>query len=381
MNKPSTIDTTPEAAAPVEDFSKIKVLSVRQLMWLKFKRNRLAVIGAVLLALFYLMALFAGFLAPYDPRTTHGEHAAAPPQLPRIVDQEGNFHWPPFVYATKSQVDPKTFRRTYLPIDDTRYPLRFFAAAEPYKLFGLIPTDIRLFHVDEPGKIFLMGTDRNGRDMFSRVVYGAQVSLTVGLLGVLLSLLIGTLLGILSGFIGGLFDNVTQRFIDILIVFPLIPLWLALATTIPPTWNSVQRFFAISLVLSLVTWGALSRQVRGSVLALRETDYVRAAQYANAGTWHIITRHLLPNTMSHVLVIATLAIPAMILGETALSFLGLGIQPPMTSWGLLLNEAQQTRVLLQQPWLLLPALFVIVAIIAFNFIGDGIRDAADPFTK
>ena len=381
MNETLTIDATTDAAAPIEEESKIKVLSVRQLMWIRFKRNRLAVIGAVMLALFYLMALFAGFLAPYDPRTTHAEHAAAPPQLPRIVDEAGNFHWPPFVYATKSKVDPKTFRRAYLPVDETRYPLRFFVAAEPYRLFGLIPTDIHLFHVDEPAKIFLMGTDRNGRDMFSRVVYGAQVSLTVGLLGVTLSLLIGTLLGILSGFIGGLFDNVTQRFIDILIVFPLIPLWLALATTIPPTWNSVQRFFAISLVLSLVTWGALSRQVRGSVLALRETDYVRAARYANAGTWHIITRHLLPNTMSHVLVIATLAIPAMILGETALSFLGLGIQPPMTSWGLLLNEAQQTRVLLQQPWLLLPAVFVIVAIIAFNFIGDGIRDAADPFSK
>jgi peptide/nickel transport system permease protein len=377
MNETQVLD----AAPLVEDDSKIKVLSVRQLMWLRFKRNRLAVFGAIVLLFFYFMALFAGFLAPYDPRMTHAEHPAAPPQLPQVFDQDGRFHWPPFVYATKSSVDPKTFRRSYLPIDETRYPLRFFAVGEPYKLFGLIPADIHLFQVDEPAKVFLMGTDRNGRDLFSRVVYGAQVSLTVGLVGVTLSLVIGTILGIMSGFVGGFFDNTMQRFIDILIVFPLIPLWLALAAAVPPTWSSVQRFFAISIVLSLVTWGALARQVRGSVLALRETDYVRAARYANASTWRIITQHLMPNTMSHVLVIATLAIPAMILGETALSFLGLGIQPPMTSWGLLLNEAQQTRVLLQQPWLLLPGVFVVVAIIAFNFIGDGIRDAADPFSK
>lgn len=377
MNDAMTLD------APVagEEESKIKVLSVRQLMWLRFKRNRLAVLGAVVLLVLYLMALFAPFIAPYDTRTTHGSHPAAPPVLPRLVDAQGQWHWPPFVYEVQSAVDPKTFLRTYKPVEEQRYPLRFFAQGEPYLLFGLIPGDIHLFQVDEPAKIFLMGTDPNGRDLFTRVVFGAQVSLTVGLLGVALSLIFGTLIGIASGYLGGIVDNTTQRFIDLLIAFPLIPLWLALAAIVPPTWTSVQRFFGISLVLSLVTWGALARQVRGSVLALREGDYVRAARYANANAWWIITRHLLPNTLSHVLVIATLAIPTMILGETALSFLGLGIQPPMTSWGLLLNDAQHTRVLLQQPWLLLPAVFVVVAIIAFNFVGDGIRDAADPFSK
>jgi peptide/nickel transport system permease protein len=372
---------TLDAPLAGEEESKIKVLTVRQLMWLRFKRNRLAVLGALVLLVFYLMALFAPFIAPYDARTTHGSHPAAPPVLPRLVDAEGQWHWPPFLYEEQSAVDPKTFLRTYKPLEGQRYPLRFFAPGEPYLLFGLIPGDIHLFQVDEPAKVFLMGTDPNGRDLFTRVVFGAQVSLTVGLLGVTLSLLIGTLIGIASGYLGGMVDNTTQRFIDLLIAFPLIPLWLALAALVPPTWTSVQRFFAISLVLSLVTWGALARQVRGSVLSLREGDYVRAAQYANANAWWIITRHLLPNTLSHVLVIATLAIPTMILGETALSFLGLGIQPPMTSWGLLLNDAQHTRVLLQQPWLLLPAVFVVVAIIAFNFVGDGIRDAADPFSK
>lgn len=377
MNDVLTLDTPLTGEAE----SKIEVLSVRQLMWLRFKRNRLAVIGSLVLLLLYLMALFAGFVAPYNPRTTHEKHPAAPPQLPRVIDLEGQFHWPPFVYETKSTVDPKTFRRSFAPIGDVRYPIRFFAQGEPYLLFGLIPASVHVFQVDDPAKIFLMGTDPNGRDLFSRVAYGAQVSLTVGLLGVAISLIIGTLIGIGSGYLGGIVDNTTQRFIDLLIAFPLIPLWLALAAIVPPTWTSVQRFFAISILLSLVTWGALARQTRGSVLSLREADYVRAARYANSSTWRIITTHLMPNTLSHVLVIATLAIPTMILGETALSFLGLGIQPPMTSWGLLLNDAQHTRVLLQQPWLLLPAFFVIVTIIAFNFVGDGIRDAADPFSK
>ena len=252
MNDVLTLDTPLAGEAE----SKIKVLSVRQLMWLRFKRNRLAVIGSLVLLLLYLMALFAGFVAPYNPRTTHEKHPAAPPQLPRVIDLEGQFHWPPFVYETKSTVDPKTFRRSFAPIGDVRYPIRFFAQGEPYLLFGLIPASVHVFQVDEPAKIFLMGTDPNGRDLFSRVAYGAQVSLTVGLLGVAISLIIGTLIGIASGYLGGIVDNTTQRFIDLLIAFPLIPLWLALAAIVPPTWTSVQRFFAISILLSLVTWGA-----------------------------------------------------------------------------------------------------------------------------
>ena len=357
------------------------VISVRRLMWLRFKRNRLALIGSVVLAVMYLAAIFAGFIGPYALRETHERFPASPPLLPRFVDAEGVFSFRPFVYAMESKVDAKTFKRVLTPNTEVKHYLRFFSKGSSYTILGFIETDIHLFHVDAPAKVFLLGTDKQGRDLFSRVFYGAQVSLTVGLVGVSLSLIFGTLIGIAGGYFGGLFDDASQRVIEVLISFPQIPLWLALAALIPPTWSSAQRFFAISIVLSLVNWGGLSRQVRGMVYALREEDYVIAARYASASDWRIISKHLLPNTLSHILVIATISIPAMILGETALSFLGLGIQPPMTSWGLLLNQAQHTRVLIQQPWLLTPALFVVVTIISFNFLGDGLRDAADPFAN
>ncbi len=367
--------------SPGFDAVETDVISVRRLMWLRFKRNRLSLIGSAVLIFMYLAAIFAGFIGPYGLRETHEKFPASAPLLPRFVDEEGVFGFRPFVYAMESKVDPATFKRVLTPNTEVKHYLHFFARGTPYTILGFIETDIHLFHVDEPAKVFLLGTDKQGRDLFSRIFYGAQVSLTVGLVGVSLSLIFGTLIGIAGGYFGGLFDDASQRIIEVLISFPQIPLWLALAALIPPTWTSVQRFFAISIVLSLVNWGGLSRQVRGMVYALREEDYVIAARYASASDWRIITRHLLPNTLSHILVIATISIPAMILGETALSFLGLGIQPPMTSWGLLLNQAQHTRVLIQQPWLLTPALFVVATIISFNFLGDGLRDAADPFAN
>jgi peptide/nickel transport system permease protein len=369
----------PQAAVGAEP--KVAVLSVRRMMWLRFKKSRLALIGGTVLIFMYLMALFAPFLAPYGVRTTHDAFASSPPHGLHFFDAEGNFHARPFVYGLEPSINPETYRKEYTDDTSVRYPLKFFTKGVPIKLFGLISMDRHLFGVDEPGKLFLVGTDRQGRDLFSRILYGSQVSLTVGLVGVGLSILIGSTIGVAMGYYAGLFDNVMQRIIEVLLAFPQIPLWLALAVLIPPTWSSVQVFFGITVVLSLVTWGALARQVRGMVLSLREEDYITAARYTNCSNWRIIVRHLMPNTTSHILVIATLAIPAMILGETALSFLGLGIRPPMTSWGLLLNEAQHVRVLLQQPWLLTPAIFVVVTIISFNFLGDGMRDAADPFSK
>jgi peptide/nickel transport system permease protein len=359
----------------------VATLSVSQLMWLQFKRNRLAIIGGVLLGIMYFMALFAGFLAPYGVRTTHEKYTSAPPHLFRFIDAEGNFHLRPFVYGLRQDVDPKTFARTYTPITDEIYPVRLFVKGTPYKLFGLIPAERHLFLVDEPGKIFLCGTDRNGRDLFTRILYGSQVSLTVGLVGVLMSLIIGSFVGVMSGYYGGVIDNIAQRSIEVLMSFPRIPLWLALASALPPNWSSIKVYFGISLVLSFVNWGGLARQVRGKVLALRENDFVIAAHYANCSDLRVIIRHLFPNTFSHVLVVATMSIPNMILGETSLSFLGLGIQAPMTSWGVLLSDAQSVRVFLQQPWLLLPALFVMATIVSFNFVGDGLRDAADPFAS
>ena len=345
-------------------------------------RNRLAIVGGLFLGFMYLTAIFAGFIVPYGSRETHAEFASAPSHGLNFVDAQGNFHLVPFVYGLEPSVDPKTFRKVYT--DDTTkiYPLQLFVHGEEYTLiFGLIKTDVHLFGVDPDARLFLLGTDTQGRDIFSRVFYGAQISLSVGLVGVFLAIIVGTLLGIATGFFGGIFDIIVQRIIEILMAFPQLPLWFALASVIPVTWTPDQVYFAIAIVLSIFSWGGLARQVRGMVYALRETDFVVAARYANCSDWRIITRHLLPNTLSHIIVIATLNIPGMILGETALSFLGLGIRAPMTSWGLQLSEAQHTRVLLSQPWLLTPAVFVVLTIISFNFLGDGIRDAADPFTK
>lgn len=366
-------------SAPKE--KEVQVVSVRRLMWLRFKRNRLAVIGGVYLILMYTAAIFAGFIAPYDPTTVNSQYVSMAPHGFNFTDTEGNFHPIPFVYGLKSAVDPKTFRRAFEIVPEEKYPLQFFVKGDPYTILGVIKTDIHLFGIDAPGKLFLFGTDSQGRDIFSRVWYGAQISLSVGLFGVFLTVLFGSILGIASGYIGGLFDDVIQRLIELLMSFPQLPLWLALATLIPDNWPSDRTYFAITIVLAILSWGALARQVRSIVYALREADFVTAARYSNCSNWRIITRHLLPNTMSHIIVIATTAIPGMILGETALSFLGLGIRSPLVSWGLLLSDAQHVRVLLQQPWILTPAIFVIATVIAFNFLGDGLRDAADPFAK
>jgi len=374
--------STAEAKAPASAADKeVALLTVRQLMWLHFRRSRPAVIGAVFLIFMYLVAAFADFLAPYGVRTTHEQYPSAGPHWPRFVDAEGRLHLRPFVYGYKRTVDPETFRSFYAEAPEEAYPVRFFASAEPYKLLGLFSTDIHLFTVSSPGKVFLLGTDSQGRDLFSRVLFGARVSLTVGLLGVTISLFLGSFMGMVSGFYGGIVDAILQRIVEVLLAFPQIPLWLALAAAVPPNWSSIKVYFGVTLVLSIVSWAGLSRQVRGMVLAAREQDFVMAARLVGDGDLRIITRHIFPNILSHVLVVATLSVPGMILGETALSFLGLGIRPPMTSWGVLLNEAQHTRVLVQQPWLITPVAFVVAVIIAYNFVGDGLRDAADPFTR
>ena len=354
-------------------------LSVRQLMWLRFCRNQLALAGGVILIIMYMLAIFAEFFAPYSVDRTHDKYVSAPPAGLRWVDGDGQWHWPPFVYGLDAKTDPETFRRIFTPNPAELYPVHFFGHGEPYKLLGLISSDRHLFMVDDPAVIFLMGTDSAGRDLFSRILYGGRISLSVGLVGVLLSLLLGAFLGVASGYYGGVVDNIVQRVIEVITSIPQIPLWLALAAAVPPNWSPVRVYFGIAVVLSFVTWGGLARQVRGIVLGLRDTDFITAARYTNCSSLRIIANHLLPNTFSHVLVIATLSIPGMILGETALSFLGLGIRPPMTSWGVLLNEAQHVRVLLSEPWLLIPAIFVLVTIVSFNFVGDGLRDAADPF--
>lgn len=350
----------------------------RQLAWRRFRKNRLAVGSAVVVALFYLMAVLAPFLSPYDHDEKFTKQRFAPPQRVHFFDEDGRLSRP-FTRALKQELDLETFALTYREVQGTRYYLRFLVPGAPYRLFGFIPMDRRLFGVEEGGSIFLFGTDTLGRDLLSRILIGSQVSLTVPLVGTLVTIVIGTILGIASGYFGRMIDHALQRFIEVLISFPRVPLWLAFSAAIPATWPSGWVYMGIVVAISLIGWGGLARVVRGKVLAYRNEEYVLAAEGVGAGTWRIITRHLLPGSLSHIIVVATLSVPELILAESSLSFLGVGVTPPMTSWGILLQGAQSVQALLHQPWLGLPAIFIIVIVLAFNFLGDGIRDAADPF--
>jgi peptide/nickel transport system permease protein len=333
-------------------------------------------VGGAILAFFYLVAIFAEFFAPYHYATENFRLRHVPPQRLHFVSPDG-FHLPPFVFGLKQTRDPSTLEIVYREDPVVRYPVRFFARGDRVRFLGLWETNLHFLGADGP--LFLLGTDRMGRDLLSRIIYGARVSLTVGLVGVALSIFLGSVLGTISGYWGGRVDTAIQRVIEVLSAFPSIPLWMALAAALPPEWSTIQVYFGITIILSLLSWGGLARQVRGKVLAYRDQEYVLAARAAGAGHRYILFRHLLPGCYSHLIVIATLAIPGMILGETALSFLGLGIRPPMTSWGVLLEESRRVTVLMSYPWLLLPAIPVLIVVIAFNFLGDALRDAADPY--
>ena len=348
-----------------------------QLIWWKFKRHRVGLYSAIFLTAFYFVIAFAEFFAPYDLQHRHINAIYQPPQSIHFFE-DGKFVGPR-VYQRVRTLNMDMLKREYADNLDKSFPIYFFCKGDPYKLWGFIEAERHLFCAGEGGNIFLLGTDRLGRDMLSRIIYGARISLTIGLIGITVSFVLGITIGGLAGYYGGWVDVVVQRIIEVLQSIPSIPLWLALAAILPVTWSPILVYFGITIILGLLDWTGLARAVRSKLLSLREEDYVLASQLLGAKPKRIIMRHLIPGFMSHLIASATITIPAMILGETSLSFLGLGLRPPITSWGVLLNEAQNINVIVLYPWLLLPVVPVILVILAYNFMGDGLRDAADPY--
>lgn len=351
-----------------------------QLVFRQFRRHRLAMVSLVLLLLVYLIALFGEFVAPYGKLQAFNDQIYASPTRIHVLDNSGQLHMP-FVYRSTSQVNTESFRYRSVEDKSVRYPVELFIHTPRYKLAGLIPMHHKLFGVKGPQPLFLFGADHLGRDSFSRAIYGSRISLLVGFGGVIISFVLGLVIGGLSGYFSGIFDLLSQRLIELIISIPLIPLWMALSAAVPQSWTGIQTYFAITIILSLVGWTGLARVVRGKVISLRGEDYVIAARVSSAGAASIIGRHLLPALTSYLIVNITVSIPAMILGETTLSFLGLGISAPNVSWGSLLQEAQDVTVVTNYPWLLMPALLLVVTVVLFNFVGDGLRDAADPYSR
>jgi peptide/nickel transport system permease protein len=369
-----------EKAASAE---QVYVAPQWKLMYWKFRKHRMAVVSLFVLVLFYLAAIFCEFVAPYDPDAFSTRFTAAPPTRVHLFDANGTFRGP-FIYGSKRDRDPQTLRPTFVEDPAVIYPIGLFVRGSPYKLWGLFNADMHLFGIGAKADqqfVFLLGADRLGRDMFSRIVYGSRISLSIGLVGVFTSLILGIVLGGISGYYGGIADNIIQRIIEFVRSVPQIPLWMALSAALPANWPVVRVYFGITVILALINWTGLARVVRGRFLALREEDFVLAARLAGSSERRIILRHMVPSFLSHIIASLTLAIPSIILAETALSFLGLGLRPPAISWGVLLQEGQNLRSVALAPWVLWPAAAVVLSVLSFNFLGDGLRDAADPYAR
>ena len=379
------IDVVPNPAPPASGIARDMEIryytaSQFQLMWWKFRKHRLALIGTALLAVFVFIALFAEFLSPYGPAVRTPEYLFGGPQALHFIDADGKFHLRPFTYALTAAMDPQTFLLEVKEDTSEPWPVYFFVKGDPYKMWGLIESDIHLFGVEE-GHLHLLGTDQLGRDILSRLFHATRTSLTIGVVGLFISFFLGLIIGGISGFFGGRIDDAIQRFIEFIRSIPTLPLWMALAAALPREWSPQRVYFTITILLGLLGWTHLARRVRGKLLSLREEDFVVAARIAGSSDTRIIARHLLPSFLSYIIVDLSISFPYMILAETSLSFIGLGLRAPVISWGTLLQDAQNIQAIALYPWLFTPVAFVIISVMAFSFVGDGMRDAADPYSR
>jgi len=350
-----------------------------QLVWRRFRRSPVSIIGALMVLTLITLACFAGFFSPTSLSQPDLKSAFIPPQIVHFVDHNGKFHLRPFVYNSVYTLDPKTFQVLWVEDETKTYEIKFFVQGPAYKLLGLFPTKLHLYGVDAGGTVYLLGTDKQGRDLWGKACEAGAISLSISLFGTIISVIFGSVLGVASGYYGGWVDNVLQRFTEFVAAFPNLPLWMALAALVPKTADSFTVFIAMACIFALLSWTTLAREVRGKVLSLRETDYILAAREMGASDARIIFLHLYPNTLSHVIVILTLTVPGVILAESFLSFLGIGITEPLISWGLMMRNTQDIQTLGQNAWILSPIIFIVAAVLGFNFLGDGLRDAADPY--